>query len=333
MNGFDLVPVGSQSGRYVYQYVDPAQIAPYWSMAKQYALADHMFQTQGSGSFTAHQDLIRGSTRINATESLVDWPSRQPFGCDAPPGTVTPIVTATGQYLSDKGPFPCLNYRTLADLLDRAELSWKYYTPAENITGGTIWNAFDAIRAVHDGPEWSTNVVSPEKQIFTDISSQALPSVSWVIPDSPNSDHPDSGSDTGPSWVAQVVDSVGESKYWKSTVIIIVWDDWGGWYDHVAPPHLDYGGLGFRVPMIVVSPYVKRGTISHTQYEFSSILRFIEDNWGLGRIPRSNDKRAQSIADIFNFSQKPRKFVLVPAKYSRSFFQRQSPSNKPVDSE
>ena len=89
-----------------------------------------------------------------------------------------------------------------------------------------------------------------------------LPAVSWIIPDGQNSDHPaqkDWGpnKDTGPSWVSQIVNAIGESGYWNSTAIIVVWDDWGGWYDHVAPPQLDYNGLGFRVPMIVVSPYAK----------------------------------------------------------------------------
>jgi phospholipase C len=333
MDGFDLVPVGSQSGKLVYRYVNPTQLAPYWSMAKQYALADHMFQTQGGGSFIAHQDLIRGSTQINATQSLVDFPSQQPFGCDAPTGTVTSLITATGQYLTGKGPYPCLHYQTLAGLLDVAKLSWKYYTPAEGVPGGTIWNAFDAIASVRTGSEWKTNIASPPTQLLTDISSGKLSSVSWVIPDFENSDHPASGSNTGPSWVAQVVNAVGKSKYWSSTAIIVLWDDAGGWYDHVAPPHLNYGGLGFRVPMIVVSPYVKPGTISHTQYEFGSIIRFIEDNWGLARIPMSNDARAQSIVDIFNFSQTPRNFAPISAKYTRAFFQRQPPSNKPVDNE
>jgi phospholipase C len=131
--------------------------------------------------------------------------------------------------------------------------------------------------------------------------------------------------------VAQVVNAIGKSAYWKSTAIVVVWDDWGGWYDHVAPPQLDYEGLGFRVPMLVISPYIKAGTISHTQYETGSIIRFIEDNWSLGRITLSTDSRAQSIANIFNFSQTPRTFAPITAKYSRAFFLHQTPSNKPLD--
>jgi phospholipase C len=332
MDGFDLVPVAGQYGTYVYQYVDPAQIQPYWTMAKEYALADHMFQTEGSGSFIAHQDLIRGNTAINSTESLIDEPHGEPWGCDAPPGTVTPLLTASGQYIVD-GPFPCLGYDTLRDLLDAAHVSWRYYLPGLTVDVGGLWNAFDAIRVVRYGPEWSTNISTPDTNIFTDISKRRLRSVSWLIPDFVNSDHPGAGSDTGPSWVAQVVNAIGQSLYWKSTAIIVVWDDWGGWYDHVAPPQLDYAGLGFRVPMLVISPYINRGTISHTQYEYGSIIRFIENNWKLGRLRRSTDRRAESIEDLFDFDLTPRVFHPIAAKYSRSFFERQPPSNLPVDTE
>jgi len=336
MDGFDL-PVNAT---YPYAYVDPAQIRPYWTLAKRYALADHMFQTQGSASFTAHQDLIRGSTVLNASESLIDVPSAEPWGCDAPAGTTTPVILASNATIQP-GPFPCYRYTTLRDLLDAKHVSWKYYTPKFTSSTpsavGDLWNAFEAIRAVRYGPEWSTNVSMPEKRIFKDIEHGRLPAVSWVIPDFENSDHSGTahygGTDTGPSWVAQVVNAIGESQYWKSSAVIVVWDDWGGWYDHVPPPQLDYQGLGFRVPMIVVSPYVRAGTISHTQYEFGSIIRFVEDNWKLGRIPMSTDRRAQSIVDLFNFAGRRRKFKPIPAKYSRSFFEHQQPSNQPVDTE
>ncbi|HEY1974924.1 MAG TPA: alkaline phosphatase family protein [Candidatus Baltobacteraceae bacterium] len=331
MDGFDTVPVGGQpaGSTYVYQYVDPAQIRPYWKLAKEYALADHMFQTEGSGSFIGHQDLIRGNTALDSSQSLIDEPNGEPWGCDAPAGTITPVITSNGKSVT--GPFPCFNYDTLRDLLDAAHISWRYYLPGESVDVGGLWNAFDAIHAVRYGPEWSTNMSTPEKNIFTDISHHRLQSVSWVIPDFANSDHPAAGSDTGPSWVTQVVNAIGQSPYWKTTAILVVWDDWGGWYDHVAPPQLDYAGLGFRVPMLVISPYVDRGTISHKQYEFGSIIRFVENNWKLGRLQLSTDKRAQSIGDLFDFKRKPRKFRPIAAKYSRSFFEHQPPSNKPVD--
>ncbi len=337
MDGFGLVYVNGHRCTCAYQYVKKSAIQPYWTMAKQYVLADHMFQTQSSGSFTAHQDLIRGDTAINSYESLVDFPSDGPWGCDAPPKTKTTLLTNTGQYLMNKGPFPCLSYATLRDLLDAKSVSWKYYTPTIVTHGGNLWNAFDAISAVRNGQEWQTNVSSPETNIFSDIAKNSLPAVSWIVPDGQNSDHPaqkDWGpnKDTGPSWVSQIVNAVGESGYWNSTAVIVVWDDWGGWYDHVAPPQLDYNGLGFRVPMIVVAPYAKIGYVSHTQYEFGSILKFVEDTFNLGRLG-TTDTRATSIDDAFDFTQSPRTFVPIQSKYSKTYFLQQRPSNEPVDTE
>jgi phospholipase C len=321
MDGFDQIGFGSSgnggpAGTYPLRYVNPSQIQPYWSMAKNYSLADHMFQTQGSGSFTAHQELIAAGTAINSTESLIDLPSLGPWGCDAPSGTVTTYITTSGQFFFNGGPFPCLTYKTLADLLDPKGISWKYYVPPLLVPGssGFLWNAFDAIHDVRYGSDWSNDVVSPETTIFSDISANKLPAVSWVIPCGNNSDHA-SNTDTGPSWVAGVVNAIGKSPAWKSTVIIVVWDDWGGYFDHIPPAFLDnQGGLGFRVPMLVISPYPKTaGYVSHTQYEFGSIVRFVEDNWNLGRLG-ATDVRATSIADMFDFTKSPRAFVPISAQ-------------------
>ncbi|HEY2473542.1 MAG TPA: alkaline phosphatase family protein [Candidatus Cybelea sp.] len=354
MDGFAGGARGCKKGN-PYQYVNPSEIAPYWDIAKEYVLADHMFQTQGSGSFTAHQDLIRGLTTIDQsrTTSLVDFPTTSPWGCDAPPKTVTTLLVATSSGLKlehGQGPYPCTSqfpgsgsyYATMRDLFDKRGMSWKYYTPAIEVGGkssGNLWDAYDMIAKVRYGPEWQTKVISPETTIFKDISSGNLAHMSWLVPDGPNSDHPADKTDTGPSWVASVVNAIGESQYWNSTAIIVVWDDWGGFYDHVKPPIIDnWGGLGFRVPMLIISPYAREtsssqpGYISHTRYEFGSILRFVEDNWGLGTLG-TTDERAHSIVDSFDFSQQPRPFVSIPSSYSRTYFEHQPPSNEPVDTE
>ena len=345
MDGFNLEGASKkcpgQAGTRSYQYVNPAQIAPYWAMAQQFVLADHMFQTQGSGSFTAHQDLIAGGTVVNQaqTQSLIDFPSAKPWGCDAPPGTLTSLLVAKRaklEYRYRKGPFPCLTYATLRDLLDAASVSWHYYSPPDRGSTGAIWNAFDAIQAVREGPEWTTNI-SKEKQIFSDVSNGTLAAVSWIVPDEANSDHPGGKSGTGPSWVASIVNAVGESSYWDSTAIVVVWDDWGGFYDHEPPPFFDkWGGLGFRVPALVISAYTPQTTsgsyVSHTQYEFGSILKFVEDTFSLGRLG-TTDVRATSIGDSFDFNQSPRPFTPIPASYSRAFFERQPPSYQPVDTQ
>jgi len=341
MDGFDLsdfIHSKQKVGTYPYMYVDPNDIKPYWTLAQQYALADHMFQTQGSGSFTAHQDLIAGATAIDSTHSVIDTPLGSPWGCDAPPGTKTSLITTSGQYQRAKGPFPCWNYPTgtLRDLLDAKHVSWKYYAPAYKAGSvGALWNAFAAIQAVRQGPEWSTNISIPQTNVFNDITNNKLAAVSWVIPDQPDSDHPGNGKghDEGPSWIAQVVNAVGQSSYWNSCAIIIVWDDWGGFYDHEPPPFMDdAGGLGFRVPLIVVSPYIPAGEISHTQFEFGSVLKFTEDTFGLGSLG-TTDARATSIGKLFNFNQAPRAFSPIPSQRSRAYFLHQPPSYEPVDTE
>ncbi len=346
MDGFGLEGQGKvckgKAGTHVYQYVDPAQIQPYWDIAEQWVLADHTFQTQGSGSFTAHQDLIAGATIINKakTKSLIDFPSHQPWGCDAPPGTKTTLAFWNGTKVQDqyhRGPLPCMSYATLRDLLDAKGVSWKYYSPPEPNGTGALWNAFDAIDAVRNGPEWKTNIAKTA-QFFTDVDGGTLPAVSWIVPDNNDSDHP-SNHDTGPSWVASIVNAVGQSDYWNTSAVIVVWDDWGGFYDHEPPPLFDHwGGLGFRVPMLIVSPYARMGVssqpgyISHTPYEFGSILKFVENLYGLGSLG-TTDKRAASISDSFDFGQPARPFVVVPSKYSRDFFLHEKPSYEPVDSE
>jgi len=363
MDGFNLVPVaacnqnGEPIGALAYQYVEPSQIAPYWDMAEQWVLADHMFQTQGSGSFTAHQDLIRGDTCIEsckaqskAAVSIVDSPTGWPWGCDAPTGVVTWTINVAGQ-VQENGPFPCSNkfpnyssspgYDTLRDLLDAKGVSWKYYTPCFSgyskscspsngcpDCSGDLLNAFDVIYPVRFGSEWGTNVSMPETNIFNDISNDALPAVSWVIPSDEDSDHPAQKPDDGPSWVASVVNAIGQSSYWKSTAIFVLWDDWGGFYDNLTPYQYKdaQGGLGFRVPAIVISPYdipgssSKGGYITHAAFEFGSILRYIEENWQLGSLG-TTDQRAKNIgAYVFDYKQSARSFTVIPSRYSAQYF-------------
>ena len=233
----------SEAGRYAYQYVDRRYIEPYWSMAEQYVLADDMFATEFGGSFTAHLDLIAATSNLRSDLAEADAPTRMPWGCDAPPGTKTSIIDTSRAESIGAGPFPCFTqFSTLAKLLDRARVSWAYYTPevGGRDAGGRVWSGFDAISAVRNGPDWSRNVISPPRRVLSDVSAGRLPSVTWVIPDWLNSDHAadrgGAGATGGPSWVASIVNEIGESQYWDSTAIVVVWDDWGGWFDHVPPP-------------------------------------------------------------------------------------------------
>ena len=139
---------------------------------------------------------------------------------------MTSLITTAGDYLPNAGPFPCFTYKTLRDLLDAKSVSWKYYAPVIGTDFGDLWSAFDAIKPVRYGPEWQNNVSSVHN-LLGDISGGKLASVVWVAPDFANSDHPGSKPDSGPSWIAQVVNAIGRSQYWDTSAIFVVWDDWG----------------------------------------------------------------------------------------------------------
>jgi phospholipase C len=319
MDRFDAIERGTNggdgpAGLFPYSYVEPSESKPYWDLASQYALADHMFSSEKSDSFPAHQELIAGTTALNDKESLVDSPSQPFWGCDAPSITRTPVIFKDGTIKVD-GPFPCFDkYKTIAEVLDQANIPWHYYVQAmfgkyEDFSGRT-WNGFDVIKSVRYTSRWK-NIIHPNNRVLKDAASGTLPAVSWVIPTLHDSDHPAAACPNGPSWVTRVVDAIGKGPQWKSTAILITWDEWGGWYDGVPPPQLDYTTLGIRVPLIVISPYVKKHYVSKTQYEFGSLLKFIEQNFGTASLG-TTDVRANSIADMFDFTQQPATFQPFP---------------------
>ncbi len=347
MDGFDKIHFGSigQKGPaklYPYKYVVRSETKPYWDFASTYGIADHMFFTATASSFVAHQQIIAGTTQISPTESLTNEPgTTSPWGCDSSrirgmQEVFTPVINTAG-VVNPNGPFPCFTqYGTMADLLDAKKVSWNYYiapmygTKAD--TSGAYWNGFDPIKKVacptghyttdggayicNRGPDWA-HVSSPNTNVLSDIKNGKLPAVSWVIPLLCTSDHPGSGANQGPRWISSVVNAIGESKYWNNTAVIVMWDDWGGWYDPVEPPQVSYTGLGFRVPMIVISPYAKAHYVSHTQYNFGSVLKFIEETFGLGSLG-TTDASANSMADMFDMTQSPATYKPEPLPHVKS---------------
>ncbi len=310
MDGFDKETIDGYSPypNPMYSYVDVAQTQLYFQIAHQYVLADRNFQSHLDASFVAHQYLIAGQAQRS-----VDLPTGY-WGCGSQIATLNDDRTL--------GPMEpsCFDETTLADEFDNQGLPWRLYAPIPQDPGWN-WVGFQAIPHIRNGPDWK-NVVWPQTSILSDVGNGFLPAFCWVVPQYVDSDHPSGDSPNGEQWVASVINAIGESKFWDSTVIVVVWDDWGGFYDHVAPPYVDYDGLGFRVPMLVVSPYAKKGYVSHVQYEFGSILRFAEDTFGLSRLAAS-DARANSIApDTLNLRAAARPFMpfstsVSPAEWMR----------------
>jgi phospholipase C len=344
MNGFDKEHVTCGKGgprcpnkHPQYGYVPHDETKPYFEMAKQYVLADEMFASNyDASSFVSHQYIIAGQA-----SSALNYPTSW-WGCEG--GKIDKIWTVT--QVRGYGPRirPCFDNKTIGDELDKAGLTWASYatTVDDRRQGGMqsdfkqnsgIWAAYQAIDHIYNGPDWTEDVLSPPQQFLSDVSNGTLRTVSWVTPTWKDSDHAGSGSNAGPSWVVSLVNAVGESQYWSSTVIFVFWDDYGGWYDPAPPKYVDYDGLGLRLPMLIISPYAKKGHVSHVHYEHGSILKFIEDRFRLGRLSQS-DRRANSPeGDCFDFSAPPRKFVPFRAPYGRSYFELERMDREPPDDE
>jgi phospholipase C len=354
MDGWDLrriAPVSAEAPLNVaqypqYAYVPQYETHEYFDLARQYVLADRMFQSNIDQSFTAHLYLIAGQAGRST-----NVPNGRPWGCDAFEGTS--VATLDDVRKLARRVFPCFDFPTLGDELYAKGYSWRYYAP-KVVAGsvwrrlllrhkaqpndprapdfGQLWTSYDAVAHDRYGPAWISSIVNPPSQVLSDVKRGELADVTWIVPDWKDSDHSFSRSDTGPSWVASIVNEIGRSKFWNSTAIFIVWDDSGGWYDHVAPPQLDFDGLGVRVPLIVISPYARHGHVSHVQYEFGSILKFSEAVFGLPALSAS-DRRANDFEDSFNFGQPPRPFAAISTKYPESRFLKQKPSLQPPDND
>ncbi len=358
----------------------PNEVQPYFDIAVQFGFANYMFQTNQGPSFPAHQFLFSGSSApvYNDGEAIpyYQWFAMENTVLDKPTGcfgaiTNTAAELGPGQTKESNGwtnlnlagavpGYPCYNHNTIANVLDPAGVTWRYYT--DNATDyWTAPNAFQAICnstvagdgcvATPENPDWnyvidesSANNPPNPAQILEDIQSCNLPQVSWIIPNGAWSDHAGNADPAnpipalGPSWVGDIVNAIGQGMagstcnplnapaYWRNTVILITWDDWGGWYDHVKPPSIGYintGGIGsqnvygFRVPLLVVSAYSpKHGYVSGPAassritscpitpdsrhcHDFGSILNFVEFVFGKGGKPLGEIYPAYHYADYY----------------------------------
>lgn len=304
-----------------FQYVNPADVQPYFQLAEQYTFGDRMFQTNEGPSFPAHQFVIAGTSAPTATSNLfasenVVLPAtagtNTAAGCAGPAGETVALIDPFGSEAMAQ--FPCFEHQTLIDMLDAKGITWKYYAPS----AGSIWTGPNAIQHLRFGSDWQ-NVIIPQTTVLTAITAGNLPQVTWVIPSGQSSDHASSNNGSGPSWVASIVNAIGSSPYWQNTAIFITWDDWGGWYDHVAPTIINSYEYGFRVPLIVVSPYAKRGYVSHVTHDFGSLLKFIETQYNLGSLGYA-DSLADDFSDCFDFTQTPGPFQFVQSKFDAAHF-------------
>jgi phospholipase C len=333
MNGFDLVGVDFGSGQpknFAYEYAMQSDVQPYWDMATQGALADNFFADHRSQSFPGHQYPIAGASGPISPTQTNYYASENPSGgqvCGSP-GTGPAINLLTG---NEDGTYTsCFDYQTMADLLTAKGKTWRFYIDSSSKTSSYV-SSFAVIKHIRNTPSQWANVVSPATQILTDAANNKLANVSWVIGSFANSDHAGQNvpSKNGPNWVATIFNGVGQSPSWGSTVLMLTYDDWGGWFDEVKPPNqFNSFDPGFRMPLVVVSPYAKRGYVSHNLHFVGSYLHYIESTFGLGSLGTA-DSRSDDLSDMFNYSQQPLNYIPVKTLLAPAYFFHQPESPVP----
>jgi phospholipase C len=308
MNRFDLLPGAIQQGKDIADsQLYRSDIPNYWKYATTFTLDDHFFSTIMGPSFPNHLITIAASSH-----NTIDNPrgeTRHAWGCDGGPfAVVTAVDPSTGRHSLTK---PCFDMRTMADTLGAVSVSWKYYAPPAS-QSGYIWSSFDAIRHIRYSTLWKTNV-PPDSQFTKDVRTGKLPDVSWLVTNAPLSEHPPFSMCLGENWTVDQINAIMRSKYWKSTLIVLTWDDFGGFYDHVPPPSLDYESLGPRVPALVISPYARPHFVDHHIMEFDSILKFIEQDYRLPALT-NRDRNAASLLSSLDMSEPPLKSMVLPKR-------------------
>jgi phospholipase C len=342
-------------------YVDGAtgMLDPYLTLATSYGWANWMFQTNQGPSGPAHQFIFSGTA---APSALADSygvyevgngdGGTDGNGCIAPAGVTTSLIFPSAAILRMLGfqpvVYPCFEHQTVPDVLP-AGTTWRYYTPA----AGDMWTAPTMIQHICQssgpggnctGPLWTQNVDLVPADVLSDIAACKLRNVSWVIPTIQDSDHPRGNLGLGPSWVASIVNQVGENPtcpngdtYWDSTAILVTWDDWGGFYEHALPEiETGYPGdyqRGFRVPLLFISAYTRPGFISQNIQDFGSIIRLIEANFGAtrGALGFADSRIVTDFSMFYHFSSDPRPFVEIPARMTRREFRDRIIKLEPPD--
>jgi phospholipase C len=255
-------------------HYDGESVGVLWDLARQYGLADHWFQPMFGPSTPQHLFLV--------------------------------AATAGGIMSGDPGQGRCtkgtasLDVPNIGDRMTAAGVSWRWYSEGlANCTNVAHHQAFQYFPSTGASP----NLVDLS-EFSADLQTGKLPQVSY-LKSTRNSEHPPATVRRHQQWLRQTIEEVQTSPVWRDTVIILTYDESGGWYDHVPPPVVkttaNERGLGPRVPALVISPYSKRGYVSHVQYDHTSILRFIEWNFWL-RPLNYRDAGANNLLDFFDFS-------------------------------
>ncbi len=356
MNGFNwmngVIPTSSTTSPLYghdmtgYTYLDRTDLPNYWAYADRFVLADHFFTSMYGPTLPEHlytiaaqsNGIVDNKSTTDHEGNYCDDPTEQAIRFDPglSPGDQRDIMNLENSLnVNHDNTYAlahywgsvrlCFDIKVLPDQLEKAGISWKYYASQD------AWmNVMQMIKHVRYGPMWN-KVVTPDNFV-TDVKQGQMPSVSWIEPPESYNDHPGSGKSVcaGENWTVEQINTIMKSQYWDSTAIVVVWDDFGGFYDPVVPPHADIMGLGPRTPALIISPYTRSGdnpnggSVDHTTYEFSSVLRFIEDLFGVQPMTE-RDANANPLAGAFDFQHPNFDKLLLPLRtdcpYGTSFAQ------------
>ncbi|MDA4117813.1 MAG: alkaline phosphatase family protein [Thaumarchaeota archaeon] len=245
-------------------YYNQQDIPYYWSLAQNYTLFDNYYTSAMGPSLPNHLYLVAGQD-----------------------GGVADGVSPQS---------PNMNIGSIVDKLSAGHVSWAYYSPY--YVGNE--NALGLVSSVANNQSRMADF-KYESQFIGDVQGGNLPGVSYVMANDGQNEHPPYDLGAGQAWVRSLIDAIQGSQYWSSTAIFLTWDDYGGWYDHVAPPQVDKHGLGFRVPLLLISPYAKHGYIDHTLSDHTSLMKFVERTFNLGSLTQ-RDAGASDLLGALNGS-------------------------------
>ncbi len=339
--------VAGPRGLDVMGYHTAAEIPNYWAYAKNFVLQDHLFEPNISWSLPQHLFMVSAWSALCTTpgdpmscKNEVQEP-RHPFrflaAVDNP--SFNPEAGAGGRRRRAGGAF--YEWTDITYLLHKHHVSWGYYVmsgtqpdcadgdvqcaPVRQRAGTPgIWNVLPGFTTVREDGEMGN--IHDLRKFYAAAKAGTLPAVSWLCPSNKYSEHPAARVSAGQAYVTGVINTIMQSPDWDSTAIFLTWDDWGGFYDHVAPPTVDENGYGIRVPGMVISPYAKKSYIDHQTLSHDAYLKFIEDDFLDGqRIDPKTDGRADprptvrenvgvlgNLITDFDFNQSPRPPMVLP---------------------
>ena len=310
MNGWEDTAGSDKNGDHLaWAQSGENDIPNYWAYAKAFTLGDHFFANMLGPSFPGHMFFLAAQAGWSVGNPPLD-PTAPYWGCDQQFwDKVTVLDKGT---CTQKNVAPCFKIPSIPDVLPNG-IDWKFYGSNFYVLP-EIWSMFNAIDGIRNTDQWQRVVHYDDFE--KDISNHVLPSVSWLVDQDLSDEHPNLGGVCkGENWTVDRINMIMKSEYWSSTAILFAMDDFGGWYDHVPPPR-QYGcdatnpyGLGFRVPLIVISPYAKPGFIFKEVIEQASVPRFIEKVFGAPTLssidPAAQDGQANDLMNAFDFDQIP----------------------------